>query len=88
MPTLGAGERAARISALQAQINALSGQRRSRSEFRPWRADIFYHLFAAAASLLVYWFAEVSSLRAIVIGGCASGCFAPLRPRRTGFVSG
>ena len=77
--TLEGRERAAAITALKVQMSLLAGQRRSNSEFRPWRVDIFYYLFAAVAGALVAWLAEVSSaglsLRGVVIAGL---CFGPL----------
>ena len=64
---------------MRAQIVELAGQRRSSSEFRPWRPDLFYYLFSAAASVGVPWMAGIApvglSLRAIVTSGL---CFALL----------
>jgi hypothetical protein len=41
-----------RLSALRAQVAALSEQLRSGSGFRVWRPDIFYYLFAVVAGTL------------------------------------
>lgn len=93
-PALEEGERTARIAALREQMVGLAGQRRSSLEFRPWKADMFYYLFAAIASVLVCWLAGVSltglSLRGIATSGMCFGvlCAVPAMANRFCFWVG
>ena len=94
MPALEAERRATKLAALRAQIIALSRQRRSSSEFRPWRPDMFYYLFSGAASVLVPWMAGIAtvglSLRAMVTTALCLGlfCYVPVLANRVRFWLG
>jgi hypothetical protein len=94
MPALEEETCGDKLAALRAQIIALAGQRRSRSEFRPWRPDMFYYLFSGAASVLVPWMAGIApvglSLRAMVTTAACLGllCYVPAVANRIRFWLG
>jgi hypothetical protein len=59
------------IAQLQCQVAALQGQRRSAYDFREWRPDGFFHLYALVCAFWISWLtgASWSSLRGMATTG-------------------